>query len=184
VGPDGSGQRVRPLIIEWEPGSDVVGDFSWAGFGSEIVVTLIAGERLAERFAGFELSPVNMIPGESTSGGAPRVSLPYKGPPVRDLFVTASVPFDPVRSTFDADGTPVGVERYELSVDRRTRKAEWRHVARVPGRGVFVRRRDIEGLDIFKVRGLNWNFCTDRVRDFVRESGFTNVDFREVGEIV
>jgi hypothetical protein len=183
VGPDGGEHRVRPLIIEWQPGSDLVGDFSWAAF--EVIVTVSAGQRLAERFAEFELSPVKMIEGESASGGSPSVSFPYKGPPVREFSVTASVPFDPTRSTFDARGTPVGVERHELlTVDRGTGKANWRRVARVPGHGVFVRGRDIEGLDIFKVRGISWNFCTGRVRDFILESGFTNVDFLEVGEII
>jgi hypothetical protein len=170
--------------MKWEPGSNVIGDFTWPGFNDDMVVTLDAGRRLAERFARFDLSPVEMIPGESTSREAPCVSLPYEGPPLRDLFVTASVPFDSARSTFDEDGTPVGVGRYEFTVDPQTRRRTIRRVARVPGRGVFVRGRDIEGLDIFKVQSWVWNFCTDRVRDFVLEAGFSNVDFHEVGEII
>ena len=48
------GHRVSPLVIEWEPDSDVVGDFVWPGLDSDIVVTEKVYKALASRFSGFE----------------------------------------------------------------------------------------------------------------------------------
>lgn len=55
-------ERTQPLVIEWEPGSDVIGDFTWLQFSPEIVVaTQRVGRALLQRFRGFELGPVEMI---------------------------------------------------------------------------------------------------------------------------
>jgi len=93
--------RVRPLVIEWEPGSDVIGDFTWPGLLDDIIVSQGVRESLEGRFSGFEFGPVimNQDPKSQKSSTAkgrekPRVRLPYKGPALWDLWVTSWCHFD------------------------------------------------------------------------------------------
>ena len=55
-------ERVKPLIVEWEPGSDLIADFTWPGLLDDLMVT----ERVRQcfekcRFKGFEFGPVEMV---------------------------------------------------------------------------------------------------------------------------
>ncbi len=52
--------RAQPLVMAWEPGSDRIGDFTWPGFGSEVVVTDGALGALS-RFEGFEPGPLEVV---------------------------------------------------------------------------------------------------------------------------
>ncbi|UCH34929.1 MAG: hypothetical protein JSV65_00805, partial [Armatimonadota bacterium] len=130
-------ERIQPLVIEWEPGSDVIGDFTWAEIG--IMVTERVGKALLEHFRGFELGPVEMIqnprlkrPTRITRRTKPRVWLPYEGPPLYELCVTARVSADLDRSTLEIRGTDpdtggalyrvIGDEHIEGDVDRKTRR--------------------------------------------------------------
>jgi hypothetical protein len=191
-------ERVEPLIIEWEPSSNVIGDFTWAGLG--IVITQTVGQALLARFREFELGPVEMIqnprlrrPRRVTRRTKPRVWLPYEGPPVCELWVTAWANADLERSTLRVRGTDPdtggtlyvtdGVESDEIHWDRDALKASRTRTPREPGRGVYVAEGELGSVDIFQVRQVpGIIFCTDAVRDFVLESKFTNVDFFEMGE--
>jgi len=73
---------VKPLVIAWEPGSEVVGDFVWPGFGSGVVVTDKVLRVLQQRYQGFEPGPVEMVEDEDephADRGKPRIRLPYCG---------------------------------------------------------------------------------------------------------
>jgi hypothetical protein len=80
-------RRTKPLIIEWEPGSERVGDFLWPGVSENVAVASRVLEDLQSRFSGFEAGPVEMVE-EAEAGGQKRVSLPYGGPPLAELWVT------------------------------------------------------------------------------------------------
>ena len=59
------------------------------------------------------------------------------------------------------------------------------HIPRSRGEGLFVRRAELGDADIFRIREFPGPiYCTDRVKDFIEASGFTNVDFLEVGDVV
>jgi hypothetical protein len=195
---DGPQHRVQPLIIEWLPDSDVVGDFTCTGFDSDWVVTEKVGEMLLERFNGFELGPVEMIQDpklkrtrQITRRGKTRVWLPYEGPPLYEIWVTTEVEADMERSTLKVTetdpetGAPVydieGAESVHVDVDPRTYQVVTTRIPRVPGKGIYVAEAALARADIFH-RGGVWIFCTDPVRDFIVEQQFTNVDFFEMGE--
>jgi hypothetical protein len=187
-------QRAQPLILVWESGSDVVGDFVWPGFGSEVVATERVFVALESNFAGFERGRVEMIEeSDIARGGEPRVSLPYEGPPLYELWTTAWVSADLSRSTLQLDrtcgtcGTEFwkvdGVERWQSVFDPSKRQLIRTRVGRDAQSGIYLPRDDLGGIDIFRVAQLpGWLFCTDLVRNLVRERDFTNVDFLEMGE--
>jgi hypothetical protein len=195
---DPPSRRVQPLIVEWEPGSDLIGDFTWSGLG--IVVTERVGKMLLERFSGFELGPVEMIqnpklkrPQRTTRRTRPRIWLPYQGPPLYELWVTAWVDADLQRSTLEARGLHPdfghmcyqvhGVEQVDVCWDREALKGHVVRTPREPGKGVYVAEGALRGIDIFNLAQLpGLDHCTDRVRDFIFEQQFTNVDFLEMGE--
>ena len=97
-------ERVPPLIIEWEPGSDKIGDFTHAGYGfggNDLIVTQKVRDDIEGKFTGFEFHPVEMRqnpklknPEKTTKRSKPRVWLPYQGPQLWDLYVTARVKLD------------------------------------------------------------------------------------------
>ena len=53
-------ERTQPLIMEWEAGSDRIGDFTCTGVCSGFAVTEQVGTALRRHFEGFELGPVQM----------------------------------------------------------------------------------------------------------------------------
>lgn len=188
-------ERVRPLLMVWEPGSDVVGDFVWPGFGSEVVVTNPVLDVLSPRFTGFTVGPVHVVDesGLVTRSG-PRVSLPYSGPPLHELWTTTWADADRQRSTLELERTCAicgtefwhvdGVEHWNSRFDASEGRLVRNRVGRVAGRGVYVSADQLDGADIFRVRQLpGWVMCTDSVRDVIRERGFSNVDLLQLGEL-
>jgi hypothetical protein len=197
-----SQHRVQPLIIEWESGSDLIGDFAASGFASDFVVKRKVGKELLKHFQGFELGPVEMPqnrkfrrPARLTRRTKPRVWLPYEGPELCELWVTALVPLERHRSTIklvrkcDACGDEryevTGVESYQSRFNLERKDLDIWHIPRTPGEGLFVRAEDLKGRDIFRVKEFDgWDMCTDRVKDFIEEQSFTNISFLEMGEVI
>jgi len=193
-----SQRRIQPLVLEWEPGSDAIGDFTWPGFGSDIAITEPVAN-LLEAFGGFETGPVEMVqdstlkrPSGSRSG-KPRVWLPYEGPPLRDLWVTQQVHLDLERSSvrlvkecmtcgrkhYDIDG----IERYETGWDKERRESVETRIPRQHGLGIYLAADALAGVAIFRLHEFpGWILVTDLVKNFVEKEGFTNVSFLEAGE--
>ena len=53
-------KRIRPLVIEWKPNSNIIGDFIWPGLDSVAITenTLLG---IQEHFRGFEPGPIEMV---------------------------------------------------------------------------------------------------------------------------
>ncbi len=186
-------ERRRPLTIEWEPDSDVVGDFIWPGFDTDIALTQRVGELLADAHVeGYELRPVQMRQNSDPRkcrSKKPMVKLPYRGPQLWDLWVTRWTQLDRQRSTVTEerreDGSVSykvsGVERVETSWDQQRMKLVKLMHPRVQGHGIFV--PEIRG--VFRVEEVPaWIFCTDVVKRLIEEHGLTNVSFLEMGDLL
>jgi hypothetical protein len=189
--------RVLPLVIEWLPGSETVGDFVWPG--GEVVVSQRVREMLEGRFQGFEFQTVEMRqdpklkrPTRITRRTQPRVWLPYNGPSLYELVVTAWVHADLERSTIRLVRacSTCGYRAYEVEGVEKD-ASQWdptqRGLAKVQsprqsGRGIFVPERDLRGADVFQVFECpGWVLCTNSARTLVETCGFSNVSFLEVG---
>jgi hypothetical protein len=180
-------QRIQPLLLEWEPGAEIVGDFVWPGFGSEVVATDRAAAVLRQ-FPGFEFGPVEVV--ASAPGSDQRVELRGVAPGLHEVWVTSWVHLDPVRSTARLTKTcgtcgaeyweVDGVERVVSDYDPATRQLIRGRRPRHRGEGVFIAE---PAVGIFRLHELpGWVFCTDEVVQAIREAGLTNVDFLQVGE--
>ena len=184
-------ERRRPLLIEWEPGSDVVGDFTWPGTDTDIVVSDRVGVALRDAgVQGFELKPVEM---QEQSDAAkrrsrmPRVQVPYSGVTLWDLWVGSWVRADRKRSTIEERQRPDGAIELELTGVQR-RESTWNQttaqlariaINRSPGQGLFVS----QAREVFRVMEFpGWVLCTDDVKRLVETNAFTNVAFFEMGE--
>jgi hypothetical protein len=188
--------RVKPLVIEWEPGSVVVGDFTWPGTGDYMAKRCVAQELVDRGFKGFELGPVEIVANRDYKRRKPRnmIQLPYAGPELADLFVTHWVNVNRERSTLKVKGARDGEPIFDLEGFERIEVGDWHrdtgvldriHVPRTPGMGAYVEEGELDGCDLFKVKGLSgWIFCTDRLRNFILDKGYTNVTFFEVGETI
>ncbi len=186
--------RTKPLILVWEPGSVLVGDFVWPGFDSEVAAAEHVFSALEASFAGFERGPIEMVDEpELDRDGPPRVRLPYDGPALFELWTTAWASADVERSTMRMErrcgtcGTEfweiAGVERWESTFDREKRQLVRMRVGRDPRSGISIPRAELGGADVFRVAQFpGWVLCTDPVRDLIRDREFTNVDFLEMGE--
>jgi hypothetical protein len=172
--------------MEWEPSSEVVGDFTWPGFGFEVVVTDSAAAVLGG-FSGFELGPVEITASHSQPPNVPR-----KWPPLHELWVTKWVSLDQQRSTArrvsicGTCGTEFwevdGAERVDSDWDAAAGQLVSEHKPRVPGAGIVVTEAN---LGIFRVREFpGWSFCTDDVVRAVEQAKLTNAGFLEVGDQV
>jgi len=96
---------VSPLIIEWEPGSDQIGDFVWAGLVTDLIIVDRVKAVFENQFSAIEFGTVEFIqssrlkkPIKSNSKTKPRVWLPYSGPLLWDVLPTHWCHLDHARS--------------------------------------------------------------------------------------
>lgn len=182
--------RGRNILINWEPDSDIVGDFTWPGLDTDLVVTDRVGKVLQESgVEGFELRPVEMQETAKRRSKKLRVRLPFEGPPLWDLWVTAWTVADRELSTIHEVVRDDGSRQFEL-VGAQRREKIWNQQRmelvsvlhpRVEGQGLFV--REMRG--VFRVEEFpTWVFCTDDVKVLIENHDFTNVSFLEVGEVL
>lgn len=181
-------ERLNPLTIEWEPGSNVVGDFVWVGLSTDIAVTdrVVVALRESE-VRGFEPREVRMFEPKSALRRSRKrmVRLPYDGPPLFDLWVTQWVDMDRDRSTFRIDDQSrvriLDVETTESDWDPVRKIRTLTRVPRIEARGLFVK----SAAGIFRVREAPaWILCSDDVKRTIEDHGFTNVSFWEMGDIL
>lgn len=192
--------RLPGLTIQWQPGSDRLGDFAWDISGSWPIAQTRVLDELMAHFRGFEASPLTMTqdpklkrPRRPGKRSKPRIWLPYTGPELRELWVTKIVHFySPKTSAAILQQCDAcGVTRWELRGNERrdwhwdpvARKMLWVRIPRTPNQGLYVRAVDLNGCDFFAVQEFpGWVLCSDRAKNFMVERGYTNVAFLEVGE--
>jgi hypothetical protein len=187
--------RRQPLIVEWEPGSTVIGDFN-VDFWGVFVKRTVAEELIRLGVRGFEPGPVEVRDNSERSKrrAKTRVKFPYEGPPLAELWVTKWVQMDPERTTYEvevlSDGTTrkglVGIQRKETDWNRETFEYTERWIPREPGKGLYVKKHELGGCQLFKVldfAGIAL-YCTDKFKELVQSNGYTNVAFREIGEVL
>lgn len=192
--------RPKPLVFEWEPGSDVIGDFTWPN-GARVVVKKSVMDTLLKQYGGIHPEPIEMVqdpklkqPKKLTKRSKPRVWLPYMGPELYELWPDNIVPFLPMstiivitqcrvcgRSSRRISGVEVKSHLYDP--DRGELVPDLH--PRTPGQGLFIAAESVRDTPIFRVEEFSESiFCTDDVKSFVERECFTNIDFLEDGEIL
>jgi hypothetical protein len=171
-------RRVPPLIIEWDYGSNVVGDFTWpAGLGEIIVSDRVRTCFVANGFSGVRFEPVEMVQKQGLkkprkeSKAKTRVWLPYVGPPLWNLVVTSWCDMDVTLSRRSLVSECDGCGRKRMIV----------HDPTAP---LVVRPESWAGSDFFCIREMEkLVFISEAVRQAIEENGFTNVAMKVRGYI-
>ena len=178
------------LLVEWDDGSDQIGDFTSAS--ARIVTTRSTFRTLSEEFPEldcrnlqFHDHPNLYRPLKASKKSNKRIYLPYDGPPLCELVAKVTVPLLLDRSTVEIDKTCQACGRM---VFKKISGIEvWNSRGRIPraeGEGMFFSADDLNHTDFFRPQFTGFLACTARAKAFIEESGFTNIGFREVGEIV
>ena len=187
-----------PLVLEWLPGSDTIGDFVWPGLREDLVVVERVARDLEDHFSGFELYSVEMFQEErlynlKRKPRKPIILLPYKGPKLYDVWVTKVVNIDLGRSsvkkmvsdTGEATYEAEGLEEYKGEVDAKTLELSYQHIQREQGKGLYVNIADLGGCDLFHIEEFfGFKYCTNKLKHHIEEKVYKNVRFLEVGEAI
>jgi len=169
-------KRIQPLIIEWEPGSDIIGDFTVTGSYYDMVVTQRVREAIEGKFTGFEFHPVEMYqkpslkrPTRITKRTKPRVWLPYEGPPLWDFWIMGRAQWD--------------LEKSRISISKVCKTCgKIFHNQPPEGHPLVLDVDNWNGCDVFRVPEYSrFVYCMDNLKNFIEEKEFTNVSFLEVG---
>jgi hypothetical protein len=102
----GRSVRIPPLVIEWEPGSTEIGDFTWpCGLGEIVVTGKVKDFVESHGFSGVCFRRVEMTqdtrakkPARPNSRTKQRIWLPYEGPPLWEFDVVSTCNLDLVAS--------------------------------------------------------------------------------------
>jgi hypothetical protein len=167
--------RIQPLIMEWLPGSDVIGDFVWPGFDTEVVVSQRVRKLLEESFDCCDYFPVEMsmrLTRMPKSRSRPIVKLPYTGTPLWDMQPRSWCHLDLDKSGVElklACGT-CGNRIYDQMTDYE--------------RQLVVDTRTWDRSEIFRIYEYpGWIFCTENVKLAVENAQSSNVAFHLDGYI-
>lgn len=188
-----------PILMEWSPGSDRIGDFSWPGSGRCIVKASVF-DIIVKRFAVVRSGSVVMhqdpklrLP-KNKKRAKPRIWLPYEGPSLVEMIPEHRAPIHS-RTTWEPStqcqvcgkwgkqltGPEWKMHRWDQQ--KQDLVPNWK--AREPGKGLFISRSAIAGYPILWAEEFSTPiFCTDEFKHFIEDQGFTNIDFLEWGEIV
>lgn len=163
-----SSELVEPLKIEWDPGTERIGDFSWCGYHCVVVDNVrrfLANAEFECEFGLVEVVP----PTEPTR--MPRVPFPYRGPVLSWLIPTKRLPLNTELSglVLASDCPECGQRRYRFKRDH-----------------LVVDARDWNGEKIFRLEQFGRSratFITEFGLDAIKTCGFTNLCPRSAGTI-
>jgi hypothetical protein len=161
--------KVPPLLVQWEPSSAEIGDFSWDGpFGlSFIVKNRVAKALKALRFE------CRFLPVEYVKPKRRRyvVQFPYEGPKLLWGQCSAVVELDkkPSRVKQLSSCPACGDVRHTILL-----------------KGITISRRMWNGEKMFTIatNGPEMMFVTEEGRRMIEKAGFSNIAFSEAGQIL
>lgn len=165
-------RRVPPLIIEWEPGSDLIGDFAWGGFNSEIVVRRDVADTLSQNLSGFDIEPI-----ETTNPMKLETDEAAARPGKKAKMVSASTAvalcemWVEVKTPLDHAASGVQMEKECQTCGFKFYKPERRGLVL---KGVL--QHDFFHLEEYP----SWIFCSRKAKEFIGQHGYSNVTFRDV----
>jgi hypothetical protein len=166
-------QRIAPpLLVQWAPSSDVIGDFSWDGpFGYVFVVKHRVVRFMKANGFGARFLPVKVVP-PTSKRKTKIVPFPYTGPKLTWCECNTFVNLDMRASKVALESScPVcGDVRYTFRF-----------------KGIVIRRKEWHGEKMFRITTNGRSaatFVTEEGRRLLEDQGFTNLAFSEAGEIV
>jgi hypothetical protein len=180
--PECGASRVKfkpPFTLEWEPGSDIIGDFTFPGLGETIIIKDSVKTGFESRFHDFELFPIEFRqdpklrkPTRITKRTQPRIWLPYTGSALWELEITKWCRLELEKSGVTLEKICFTCGR-EIFLYDSSSTLRW-----------VVDAKTWAGEDFFHLfESRRWIFCSEKVKSFIEQSGFSNVKFIEYGII-
>lgn len=163
---------VPPLLVQWEPSTDVIGDFSWDGpFGYTFVVKESVAESLRAMHFECDFLPVSFMSPERKRN-ARCVPYPYTGPKLLWGECGTFVDLDQEASHVELTSScpACGDVRYTFR-----------------NSGIVIRREKWGGQRMFRITTNGRSaatFVSEEGLQLILDAGFSNVAFSEAGEIV
>ena len=171
---ESSQSRIAPLLVQWEPSSQEIGDFSWDGpFGYICVVKTTATDYLHSKGFMFDSLNVEYVAPETTNSHFFKcVPFPYTGPDLVWCCCNQMIALDMKASNVSIKNT------CKLCMNTRyTFKYK----------DVTISRHSWHGEKMFRITTNGKSaatFVTEEGRKIILEAGFTNIAFSNAGEIV
>jgi hypothetical protein len=162
-----SSRLVEPLLVEFEPGSDVLADFMWCGY-SFIVLPPVRAFLEHERF-GCSFGRVEVVQ-PSTATRKRRVVYPYVGPELTWVKVIDSVSIDAATNNL-AVATCTNCHRTKIGFKQT---------------GLILSKSEWHGSKMFRVAEYSPTvaYITEGGLDDLLTEGFSNLGFIEAGEFL
>ena len=158
---------VDPLLIEWEPDSDIIGDFSWCGY------TMIVSEKVKNFFIlnSFECDFSEVVIKKPTTRpkGRKIVPYPYKGPRLYWVKPTLRVEVD--------------TEKSGISIDTECDKCNHTEF-KFKMNGLFIPKPNINHHKMFRISAFGRSaatYMTEEAISSITSNNFTNFHFQEAG---
>lgn len=188
-------ERIFPATIYY--GGGETRDFRRSPMDSYIATRAI-GEELALHFKGVEPKPLYIL--RSPYSGPwhdkkVRGAHIYKGSELVELWLPHDVPIDlSGRSTLELSGgceacgrkpiyKIIGMEEEIKGPPRGQEMYTWVRQPRDPEKGLFIPESQLAGNHFFTYGGL-WNYCTEDVKKYIEDKGWTGIEFWECGTVV
>lgn len=188
-------------VIEWLPGSNIIGDFTWV---ARLVAEILVSNRvriLMENVAtGIDFIPVEFWqepkvhrPKKITMRNNPRVWLPYEGPNLSVLWINAWLHADIKRSTLSLKKDCshcrqkayeiMGIEELSYIMDNDSGEEVMLHKPRINNQVLFISGNEIGDSHIFRLYERSGAiFCTQKFKELAEKNDLTNMSFLEVGD--
>lgn len=160
----------EPLMVEWDPGSSNIGDFSYRGYsvlaGPAAIQVLVSNE--------FELDyrVAEVVPPESTSRRRAIVPYPYVGPKLVWIYPRATIPLDPAASS-----------AVLLGACEVCRHFKWQFLRS----GIVINSSDWNGERTFRISQFVPSgaiVITQEGADLLSSAQLSNLGLHEVGKII
>lgn len=175
----GDCELVRPLILEWAEGSDLVGDFTWPSLGREVMIVTDRVRKKCEELhlQHLRFDPITFHqnlrlkrPTRVTSRTKRRVWLPYEGPPLWDMQPLHWGHLDALKSG--------------MSLNRQCEQCGFRFWKFNDINKLIIPRKELDGSGIFKIHERPASvYCDSTIKSAFESAGFTNIIFEPRGVI-
>lgn len=160
---------VQPLLVEWEPGSDYVCQFSWCSYIA-IAMTSLA-QQLIEHGIEWDLGRVSYVEPESKTDKK-SVPYPYMGPHLSWLMPREQIALNEYKSGVELliDCNKCGQKKYTFST-----------------KGIVIDRQNWQGENVFHIKQFGRSramFITETGVEVLNALGVKNMALSEAGAIL
>ncbi|MFZ5945748.1 MAG: hypothetical protein ACOYVD_16780 [Bacillota bacterium] len=159
------------MQIEWEYGSDVIGDFSWCGY-SIVVVDRVKSFLISKKFE-CDFGKVEVLKNSThkRNNKMQMVSYPYQGPNLNWLIpkVTINLSIEKTKLNLETDCPECKLKEYEFKMD-----------------GIIIPKSELNGEKMFRIKQFGLSQATYVTEDGLQElliKDFSNFWYKEAGYI-